>query len=73
MIRNHHVDVAYGREVGGFPIRLPMVQTMARYRVTPVRGSAPTTEISGAWLTANGLAVPAMAAEQTQIFVLDKV
>ena len=25
MIRNHHVDVAYGREVGGFPIRLPMV------------------------------------------------
>ena len=25
MIRNFHVDVAYGREVGGFPIRLPMV------------------------------------------------
>ena len=55
------------------PIRLPMVQTMARYRVAAVRGSAPTTEISGAWLTATGFAVPAMAAEQTQIFVLDKL
>jgi alpha-galactosidase len=55
------------------PIRLPMLDRFAWYRVTSLRSRAGPFEASGAWLAEAGLTVPPMLAEKCRLYHLARL
>jgi alpha-galactosidase len=54
-------------------IELPMLDTEARYRVERIDRQEQSSDVSGGWLAAGGLALPAAKAEHCMIFRLTRV